>query len=311
MCKAKLIMTVEEMKDRNAWLVSRGMGIGGSDAGAIVGVNKWKSAFQLWLEKTEQVEAEDLSDNEYVYWGTVLEQAVADRFCELTGKKVQRRGLLQSTEHPFMLASVDRLVVGENAGLECKTANGFAAKLWEGDELPDSYYVQCQHYMAVTGCERWYIACLIGGNRFVWKEIPRNEEDIAALIAAEEKFWACCLTKTMPEVDGAAVEALGAKYPGGYKEPVELGEEAAVLAEEYAELGDRIKALTKEQDTRKAKLMDLLGDNENGTAGGYKVVWATRKGRETFDSKRFQADHADLYQQYVKVGKGYRAFSVK
>ena len=83
---ANLIMTVEEMKDRKAWEKLRNIGIGGSDAAIIAGLNRWKSPYQLWLEKTRQVEPEDISDNEYVYWGTVLEQLVADRFCELTGK---------------------------------------------------------------------------------------------------------------------------------------------------------------------------------------------------------------------------------
>ena len=164
---AKLIMSVAEMTDEKKWLEARSTGIGGSDAAVIVGLNRWKSPFQLWLEKTGKAEPADLSENEYVYWGKVLEEAVAKRFCELTGKKVQRRGLLQMDDYPYILASVDRMVVGENAGLECKTCNGFAAKEWEDDEVPAAYYVQCQHYMMVTGCERWYIAVLIGGNHFV------------------------------------------------------------------------------------------------------------------------------------------------
>ncbi|NLH44914.1 MAG: endonuclease, partial [Acholeplasmataceae bacterium] len=89
---AKLLMTVEQMQDKEAWLKARNSGIGGSDAGIIVGLNKWKSPFQLWLEKTGQVEAESLSDNEFVYWGNVLEQVVADEFTVRTGKKVMRRG---------------------------------------------------------------------------------------------------------------------------------------------------------------------------------------------------------------------------
>ena len=148
---AKLIMTVAEMADEKKWLDARREGIGGSDASVIVGLNRWKSPFQLWLEKTGKAEPEDLSGNEYVYWGKVLEEAVANRFCELTGKKVQRRGLLQMDDYPYIRASVDRMVVGENAGLECKTCNGFAAKEWEDDEVPTAYYVQCQHYMMVTG----------------------------------------------------------------------------------------------------------------------------------------------------------------
>ena len=176
--KGKLIMTVEQAADRVAWERVRNSGIGGSDIACIMGLNPWKSAYALYAEKHGDVEAEDLSDNEFVYWGTVLEQVVADRFCELTGKKVRKCGTLQDESYEFMLANVDRLVVGENAGLECKTANGFKSKDWDGDELPDSYYCQCQWYMAVTGYDKWYIACLIGGNHFVWKEIPRNDEFI-------------------------------------------------------------------------------------------------------------------------------------
>ena len=112
---AKLIMTVEEMEDRDIWAKLRNSGIGGSDAAVIAGLNRWKSPYQLWLEKTGQVEPEDLSNNEYVYWGTVLEQVVADRFCELTGKKVYRKGMMQNANDEWMLANVDRLVVGEKA----------------------------------------------------------------------------------------------------------------------------------------------------------------------------------------------------
>lgn len=307
----KLLMTVEEMKEREKWLAHRNLGLGGSDAAIVVGLNKWKAPFQLWLEKTEQTEPEDLSDNEYIHWGNVLEEVVAKEFCERTGKKVRRQGLVQSDEHPFMLASVDRMVVGENAGLECKTANGFAAKMWDGDEVPDSYYVQCQHYMAVTGCERWYIACLIGGNHFVWKEIPRNEDDIKALIEAEEKFWSFVLTKTMPPVDGSAIEVLGERFHGGSKEAIILPSDALEIVNRYIDIGEQIKTLESAQNDLKAKLMNMMGDNEVGMSGDYKVTWATRKGRTTLDTKAFQKDHPDLYSKYIKTGKDYRVFAIK
>jgi putative phage-type endonuclease len=118
------------------------------------------------------VEPEDLSDNEWIYWGTKLEQLVADRFCEVTGKSVRRRGLLKSDRKPFMLASVDRVVVGENAGLECKTANSYASKEWEGDNVPDTYYAQCQHYMAVTGMDNGTSPSFLAGTILSGKKSP-------------------------------------------------------------------------------------------------------------------------------------------
>lgn len=313
---AKLIMTVEQMADRAAWLKQRRNGIGGSDAASIVGLNPWKSAFRLWLEKTGQAEPEDLSDNEYVYWGTVLEEVVAQEFTRRTGKEVRRRGLLQHDTIPYLLASVDRMVVGENAGLECKTANGFAAKRWDGDEIPDAYYVQCQHYMAVTGAEKWYIAALIGGNRFVWKEIPRNEEDIAALLEAEKNFWALVESKTMPEVDGSedCTRALTDKFRGGRAGTLVLDAEAGPLLKKIDELSEVEKNAKTAMDEVKNKLRLMLGDYDVGAYeldGCYrKVTWKEQAGRVTIDSKRLKAEKPDVYAAYSKQGKPTRVLRI-
>lgn len=309
---AKLIMTVAEMADEKKWLDARREGIGGSDASVIVGLNRWKSPFQLWLEKTGKAEPEDLSDNEYVYWGKVLEEAVAQRFCELTGKKVQRRGLLQMDEYPFILASVDRMVVGENAGLECKTCNGFAAKEWEDDEVPAAYYVQCQHYMMVTGCDRWYIAVLIGGNRFVWKEIPRNDNEIDLLLEAEVDFWNKVTTGTMPEVDGSesCKDALAAEFRGGVTEPLTLPEAATVIVERIQEL-DTVKKNTEEDiEHYKNQLRRIMGDYELGYAGDYKVSWKSQAGRTNIDSKALKAKEPEIYAKYAKQGKPTRVLRI-
>ena len=309
---AKLVMTVEQMENRGAWLDARKKGIGGSDAGVIVGLNKWKSPFTLWLEKTGQAEEEDLSDNEYVYWGNVLEETVAREFTIRTGKKVRRCGLLQHEEIPFLLASVDRLVVGENAGLECKTANGFAAKEWDGDNVPDSYYVQCQHYMLVTGAERWYIAALIGGNRFVMQTIERNEEEINALLQAETEFWRKVTEKEMPDVDGTkdCSEALAEKFKGGAP-AITLPSSADKVFEEIDTLSDTAAGILAQIEEKKNQLRVMLGDAEAGTTpNGRKVSWKTQAGRITVDSKRLKAERPDVYAQYSKQGMPTRVFKI-
>lgn len=309
---AKLIMTVEEMQDRSKWLEMRKAGIGGSEAAAIVGLNPWKSAFQLWMEKTGQVEPEDLSDSEYVYWGNVLEQAVADRFCELTGKKVQRRGMLQDDEYPYMLASVDRMVVGENAGLECKTTNAFNDKAWADDELPDSYYIQCQWYMMVTGCEKWYIAVLIGGNKFVWKEVPRNASDIEALRKAAVDFWSMVITNTMPPVDGSSdcSSALAEKFKGQKDLEIELPIAAKDCIERLRELKETIDSLKEQQKLSENELKVMLGDAEIGIIGDEQITWKIQSGRTTIDSKALKADLPEIYKKYTKVGEPTRALKI-
>lgn len=309
---ANLIMTVEKMQDKAAWLDARKKGVGGSDASVIVGLNRWKSPFTLWLEKTGQAEPESLEDNEYVYWGSVLEETVAREFTIRTGKKVVRRGLLQHDTIPFLLASVDRLVVGENAGLECKTANGFAAREWDGDNIPDAYYVQCQHYMLVTGAERWYIAALIGGNHYVLKTIERNEDDIKALLTAETEFWRKVETREMPDVDGSedCAKALAEKFHGGAP-AIELPSSADNIFAEIDTLTETADSIKSQIEEKKNELRMLLGDAEAGTtASGRKVTWKTQAGRTTIDSKRLKAERPDVWQQYVKVGNPTRVLKI-
>lgn len=169
-------------KTREEWLYDRLKGIGGSDVGAVLGLNKYKSAYTLWAEKCGLLQDEE-EDNEAMRVGRDLEQYVADRFTEATGKKIRKSGFsFQSEKHPFMLANVDRLIVGEKAGLECKTASALTRCDFENGDIPPSYYCQCMHYMAVTGFEKWYIAVLVMGKGFFWYEINRNEEEIEALI---------------------------------------------------------------------------------------------------------------------------------
>lgn len=310
---AKLILTVEEARDRNLWAFTRAKGIGGSDIAAILGMSRWKSAFGLWLEKTGQAEAPDLSENEAVYWGTVLEDAVAQRFCELTGKRVRRCGTLADDEYPFMHANVDRMIVGENAGLECKTTGAFGRSAWDGDEVPDAYYLQCQWYMMVTGCERWYIACLIGGNKFVWKEIPRNDSDIAAIRKAAVDFWHKVENRIMPEVDGSKEcgATLAERFPQDDSPAVELDGSADEIISELNEVSALVKDLTERKTLAENKLKALLGSAECGESRRYRVKWSTVKGRASLDSKALQVEMPAVYEKYVKVGKPSRRLTIK
>lgn len=313
---AKMIMTVAEMADRNAWLKMRTQGIGGSDAGTIVGLNPWKSKYELWLEKTGQVIPEDISDREPVYWGNRLEDIVAQEFTRQTGKKVRRHGMVQDEAYPFLFANVDRMVAGEKAGLECKTANGFKASLWEGDEVPASYYCQCQHYMLVTGLPVWYIACLVGGQHYVWKPIKRNEEDIQTLLEMEKAFWQCVVDRVPPEVDGSAscTEALAERFRGGVAESIELPSWAAAEVAAIRQLEAQKKELDAKIAESKNRLKEVMGDHEVAVWGteddGGRITWKLQKGRTSIDSKRLKADHPDIFDAYSKVGKPTRVFRI-
>lgn len=301
---AKLILKADAPRD--VWEQTRKQGIGGSDAGAILGMNRYKSAYQLWLEKTGQVPAEDVSNHDAVYWGTALEPLVARRFTEETGKKVRRRGTLQDTAHPFMLANVDRWVDGENAGLEIKTANAFAASDWDGDDVPASYIAQCTHYMAVTGADRWYIAVLVGGQKFVWKEIPRIEENISFLREQEGIFWKHVQEMTPPDIDmdgsSACRDALLSKYRTGNGQERPLPDSAAALFEKYDAAMEAKKAADEAVQAVKTEFMNMLGLFEVGRIGARKVTWKAGKPRESLSVSRLRASLPDEYKRLKEKG---------
>ncbi len=313
MMNSKLVMTVEEMQDRKKWLALRNSGIGGSDAAVILNMNPWKSAFQLWSEKTGQVDPEDLSDNERVYWGTVLEDAVAKRFEELTGKKVRRCGMMQDNVRPYLLASVDRLVIGEEAGLECKTTSAYNKDLWEGDNIPDAYYIQCQHYMMVTGLKKWYIACLIGGQTFVWKEVKRRENDIEPLFLAETKFWKMVQDKTMPDVDGTknCADILVERFKAKKGKEIMLPSAGNAAVVKLAELKATAKELKNEITLVENELKVMLADAEVGHATGYDITWKFKKGAENIDREKLKKEHPQIFTECVKYNKDTREFKLK
>lgn len=297
---------------REEWLKIRKLGLGGSDMSAVLGVNQWRSPLDVWLDKTSDTVAEQ--ENEPMYWGNILEDIVAQEFAKRTGYKVRNNNFtLQSEQHHYLLANIDREIVGLDAGLECKTANAFKAEEWQGDNVPDAYYVQCQHYMAVTGKASWWIACLVGGNTFYYKEIKRNEEIIRAIIDTGREFWRLVETKTMPAPDDskACSEALKKLYKHSNGKAIELSAQYNNVIVDYLKLKEQLAELESKKRGIENLLKDALGDNEKGSCGEHYVSWKSSKPREIFDSKRFKSDHPEMYTDYIKQGEPSRRFEVK
>lgn len=313
---AKLILPADA--PREEWLSVRNTGLGGSDAGAVLGLNPYKSAVTLWAEKIGETEPDDLSDNEAVMWGTILEDPVARYFADVTGKKVRRKGTLRDMDHPWMLANVDRWIPEENAGLEIKTASAYSASKWDGDEIPDSYYAQCLHYMAVTGADAWYIAALIGGQKFVMKKIPRIEEDIGMLRLQEKVFWNCVEEKRMPpDIDGSdsTAKTLSKLYKGMGGYAVELPTETSAILDRYDSLIEREKELAEEKQEIKNRLMAMMGEAETATCDGRKITWKAGKPRETVSLSDIKKKDPASYDALkaaglVKLSAPSRAFRI-
>lgn len=308
------MITKKPTKDmsREEWLAERRKSIGGSDAACILGLNPYNSAYSLWCEKTGKVVPEDVSDRESVRLGNDLEQYVAERWMEETGKKVRRENsIIYNSDYPFAHANPDRMVVGESAGLECKTTSSWelTQKLRSG-EIPDYWLCQVTHYMMVTGAERWYLGALAFGAGFYSFTIERDDAEISALASAESVFWGKVTNHTPPVLDGSrsTTEALGAIYPASLPgAAVDLSmvgahvETLNALTRQIAEL----ESLKAEQENL---IKDFMGRAESGTYGDTRISWKTTT-RKIFDKTAWEAANGKIADRYYKTTES-RTFRV-
>ncbi len=297
--------------DNLAWLKLRKTGIGGSDAGAICGVNPYSSAMKVFQDKTS--EAVEEQDSEAIRIGHDLENYVAQRFTEATGLRVRKSNFMyRSTEHPFMIADVDRLIVGEDAGLECKTTSAYNADKWADGDIPLHYVLQCYHYMAVTGKRVWYIAAVILGREFTYRRLEWDDELIDRLIGIEENFWNNHVAQgIMPPPDGsrACDEVLEQYFHTAKKaSAIELvGFDEKLRRRE--EIIGFVAELQKEQKQIEQEVKLFMQDNELARSSAYSVSWKNIDSTK-LDTKRIKEEKPELYADYGKVSHS-RRFEVK
>lgn len=297
--------------DRATWLEYRRAGIGGSDAAVIVGLNPFRSLSELYADKMGLLP--DKEDTEQMRIGRDLEEYVARRFCEATGKKVRRNNWMWHKDgSPYLTANVDREIVGENAGLECKTTSAFAKSDFENGEIPLYYYCQCCHYMDVMGYDRMYLAVLVLGKAFYWFEIDRNDDEIKALENAENAFWQNhILPQIPPEGDGSesAERATSAIFPAKRAEdPINLFP-ADDLIKDYLRLQMDLKAIEKQANKVKESIQAFLGGAQAGKSDRYVASWKETESTRV-DTKALKDRYPQVYAAVAKTST-VRRFTVK
>lgn len=300
-----------------AWLEARRAGIGGSDVAAVLGLSKYKSPYQLWLDKTGRSELED-EQSEPAYWGNALEDVVAQEFKKRTGLKVQR--VNQTLVHPihkFARANIDRAVINpEISGnvrikngqlttdhiLECKTANQYMAKLWGKDteSVPDYYLVQCQWYMGITQTQKCSLAVLIGGQQFRTYEINYDAELFEMLIEECGNFWRNHVLADVPPEPTTFddVTHRWSKHdPDTSIDDVDL----TALIEEYKDLSADMKEAKAQQDDLKTQICSLIQEKETVLHGDKRLATFKAQERTTIDSKAFKTEYPELWKQFAKT----------
>ncbi|GAA5784354.1 YqaJ viral recombinase family protein [Chitiniphilus shinanonensis] len=303
---------------REAWLALRGSGIGSSDAAAAIGLSPYKSPLSLWLEKTGRKVPEDLSAKPAVRWGTVLEPVLAGVYAEETGCRVRRvNAVLRHAEHGFMLANLDRELVGHPDGsglLEIKTAGYHLAPQWE-DGIPVAYQCQVLHQLAVTGHPWADVAVLIGGQDFRVYRVARDEARIADLVRLESRFWRHVQSDLQPDPDGSddAAAALQWLYPAERGPIVDWTEtpEYNALFLQLVQLRERKQAVEAEEARVRQRLQQALGEAAGAICQGGRLSWRKSKDRLVPDLEQMASEHPEWLAAYSKPVPGSRRFLVQ
>jgi putative phage-type endonuclease len=298
------------MKNRESWLLERRKGIGGSDAAAVLGLSKWKTPLQVYLEKRGELVS--TPDNESMLWGRALEPVIRQQYAERTGRVVRvPESIITHQKYAFMIANLDG-VTDDLRVVEVKTAR--SGQDWGepgSDEVPQSYLLQVQHYMAVTGLKVADIAVLIGGSDFRIYEVLADQELQDMLIAGEAEFWQRVVDCNPPEpVSLADVHAKFGRISNCSS--IEASSEVMAALDIIKAIKEQIKEMEASEEKAKAIVMKELGHADTLTYGGQTIAtWKLAKPAKRFDSAALKAAHSAIYEQFIKAGDPIRRFIIK
>lgn len=313
----------EDTEDRKTWLSTRCNSIGGSEIGTIAGYSNYGSALTVFNEKLGLVEK--FKGNIHTVFGTRMEPHIREWVQEDFEKATNIK--LKTFEYPYMMldkeidyfsANIDGLGMldddytywenrdtGEIAyipknelfGLEIKTGSEFMKKMWAGEEIPDSYYCQCQWYMGITGLNYFLIIYLLG-KEVKWKVVPRNDDDIKALREIGKNFW-----------ENNIIPKVAPDPTGNKKETEQINEQQNLiddeinldndLLEQYQDCSDKIKDLEKEKERIKQELFLKMGNAKKATDGHLKVSRYEAK-RDSIDNKLLKDKYPITYETVLK-----------
>lgn len=299
------------LAERNQWLQDRRAGIGGSDVAPILGLSKWRTPLDVYLDK--RGESGPDVDNESMLWGRALEPVIRQQYSDRTGRTVRvPDSMLFHPKHEFMLANLDG-VTDDHRLLEIKTARSGADWGEPGtDEIPEAYALQVQHYLCVTGYAVADVAVLIGGSDFRLYEVPADPELQDMIIDAEAAFWQRVVTGQAPDpiTFAEAQQRYGRSATAG---TVMAGELAAQAVRDLARIKAQIKELETAEEEAKAIVMRAFGDNGDTLVSDNRTLatWKLTKAPERFDATRFKASHPDLAAQFTAPGNPYRRLLIK
>lgn len=309
------------------WHTNRGVGLGGSDIGAVLGLNQYKGQLQVYFEKTQGI-TEDLSKNYAVRRGNALEHTLLEQLA------IDRQDLiivydvptLFDVEQPYRRVNVDALALSSDLAItvvECKTASFFAEMHWDG-LIPDSYLAQVYWAMGIVGANSSIFAIDAGGI-ITYSVEEADQQAIKETFNACDNFWKNHVLNNNPPRPNFADLDHVKKHNKTYTEGIYLDSDDDSLVLEYQTLKQREKHIKIELKTLQAQLIDSIGDNTGIKTDGFIVNYKASKGfdearfieenpkiameYQTFNSKKFKEERKTLHAKY-KTLTGSRSLRV-
>jgi putative phage-type endonuclease len=293
----------ENQSDDIQWHIRRRFGIGGSDVGAILGVNPYKTPYDVWLEKTGREMPVDLSDNDAVMAGNLFEDAVAKFYEIREGKKVRRWNDTRfHDDMPWLAGNVDRIVQGERRILECKTAGMFAKGWGEPgtDEVPESYLLQVMHYMSVWGYDVADLAVVIGGQQYRKYTFKFDQELFDVVAEHLRSFWFNNVIADVPPEPSSLLE-IEQFYKKDNGDAVTATAEVAEATERREALKTAKKETEAAIDEQEAIIKGHMGEHAIlvDQFGTKLATWKNQTANR-FDSTAFKKAHPELHAAFTK-----------
>lgn len=282
-------MPVEMTDEKARWLEERRGGIGGSDAPVIMGLSLYKTTLQLYCEKLGIGETPNVS-SEAAEWGILLEDPIAQKYQRETGRLLFNPGpftIQRNKDYPYATCTIDRFVLegpgtpGSGWGvLQIKTTSAMHEEDW-GEGAPPHVYCQVQHEMAVTGCTWGSVAVLIGGQKFRWCDVDRDDAYIADLMAKEKAFWQRILALDPPEPEAGDRDTIARMYPQDSGAIVELSGHFLGRDEELLIAKGQLSELKIRVDLLENRIKAAIGEASVGVLpNGVKYTYKTQARKE-------------------------------
>ena len=283
--------------------------LGGSDIGPLLGLSRYRSPLEVWMEKTGK-EVKKL-DSLPLRFGSFAESFVASEYSRSTGfELIHDESIYVHPEYSFMSAHIDRFVLEDSSSssssptriLECKTANPFSLGDWGEvgtDEVPMSYLCQCIWYMAITNLNRVDLAVLFGNSDFRIYEIVRDKELEAIILQKANLFWNEHVLKDVPPPAMSEEDCQTLFRKGDPNKSVEAKAKTLGLTKRLQQLNSEIDVRAGEISSIKQSIMRQMGAAETLTyQGKVLATWKAPKPSFRLDSKTLEQEHPEIASLY-------------